>query len=171
MTSAHTSLARMWARSPADVVENAHICVNSGGFGGLFAAGEKKKPVKPATGTPSPKLNGQFLPSPSVSSLLVSHRRIKPRPLLICTVLPTCPGVECVPFRPLVPDDVFAPNYIWKGSYNYRGRKQPMTLSITSFNSTTGRVNVSLSNGNMELLLSGMFGGSLGCLHHAEWIF
>lgn len=34
-----------------------------------------------------------------------------------------------------------------------------MTLSITSFNSTTGRVNVSLSNGNMELLLSGMFGG------------
>uniref|UniRef100_A0A665TZ64 CUB and Sushi multiple domains 3a n=1 Tax=Echeneis naucrates TaxID=173247 RepID=A0A665TZ64_ECHNA len=55
-----------------------------------------------------------------------------------------------------VPDDVFAPNYIWKGSYNYRGRKQPMTLSITSFNSTTGRVNVTLSNGNMELLLSGM---------------
>lgn len=32
-----------------------------------------------------------------------------------------------------------------------------MTLSITSFNSTTGRVNVSLSNGNMELLLSGTF--------------
>lgn len=30
-----------------------------------------------------------------------------------------------------------------------------MTLSITSFNSTTGRVNVSLSNGNMDLLLSG----------------
>lgn len=57
----------------------------------------------------------------------------------------------------VVPDDVFAPNYIWKGSYNYRGRKQPMTLSITSFNSTTGRVNVSLSNGNMDLLLSGKF--------------
>lgn len=56
----------------------------------------------------------------------------------------------------VVPDDVFAPNYIWKGSYNYRGRKQPITLSITSFNSTTGRVNVTLSNGNMELLLSGM---------------
>uniref|UniRef100_A0AAX7UC68 CUB and Sushi multiple domains 3a n=1 Tax=Astatotilapia calliptera TaxID=8154 RepID=A0AAX7UC68_ASTCA len=55
-----------------------------------------------------------------------------------------------------IPDDVFAPNYIWKGSYNYRGRKQPITLSITSFNSTTGRVNVTLSNGNMELLLSGM---------------
>uniref|UniRef100_A0A3Q3J783 CUB and Sushi multiple domains 3a n=1 Tax=Monopterus albus TaxID=43700 RepID=A0A3Q3J783_MONAL len=59
-----------------------------------------------------------------------------------------------------IPDDVFAPNYIWKGSYNYRGRKQPMTLSITSFNSTTGRVNVTLSNGNMELLLSGIVSSS-----------
>ncbi|XP_038827831.1 CUB and sushi domain-containing protein 3-like [Salvelinus namaycush] len=56
-----------------------------------------------------------------------------------------------------VPDDVFAPNYIWKGSYNYKGRKQPMTLSITSFNSTTGRVNVTLTNSNMELLLSGVY--------------
>uniref|UniRef100_A0AAZ3NYA2 CUB and Sushi multiple domains 3a n=1 Tax=Oncorhynchus tshawytscha TaxID=74940 RepID=A0AAZ3NYA2_ONCTS len=55
------------------------------------------------------------------------------------------------------PDDVFAPNYIWKGSYNYKGRKQPMTLSITSFNTTTGRVNVSLTNSNMELLLSGVY--------------
>ncbi|KAG1971132.1 CUB and sushi domain-containing protein [Pimephales promelas] len=56
-----------------------------------------------------------------------------------------------------VPDDVFAPNYIWKGSYNYKGRKQPMTLSITSFNKTTGRVNVTLTSSNMELLLSGVY--------------
>ncbi|CAB1350806.1 unnamed protein product, partial [Coregonus sp. 'balchen'] len=56
-----------------------------------------------------------------------------------------------------VPDDVFAPNYVWKGSYNYKGRKQPMTLSITSFNATTGRVNVTLTNSNMELLLSGVY--------------
>lgn len=56
-----------------------------------------------------------------------------------------------------VPDDVFAPNYVWKGSYNYKGRKQPMTLSITSFNTTTGRVNVTLTSSNMELLLSGRF--------------
>ncbi|KAJ8267678.1 hypothetical protein COCON_G00128500 [Conger conger] len=56
-----------------------------------------------------------------------------------------------------VPDDVFAPNYIWKGSYNYKGRKQPMTLMITSFNATTGRVNVTLSNSNVELLLSGVY--------------
>uniref|UniRef100_A0A671WNK8 CUB and Sushi multiple domains 3 n=1 Tax=Sparus aurata TaxID=8175 RepID=A0A671WNK8_SPAAU len=92
------------------------VCKSDGTWTGkmpICRAGEKKKPVKPATGTPSPKLN--------------------------------------------VPDDVFAPNYIWKGSYNYRGRKQPMTLSITSFNSTTGRVNVSLSNSNMDLLLSGVY--------------
>ncbi|MBN3314648.1 CSMD3 protein, partial [Atractosteus spatula] len=56
-----------------------------------------------------------------------------------------------------VPDDVFAPNYIWKGSYNYKGKKQPMTLSITSFNTTTGRVNATLTNSNMELLLSGIY--------------
>uniref|UniRef100_A0A669CHK6 CUB and Sushi multiple domains 3 n=1 Tax=Oreochromis niloticus TaxID=8128 RepID=A0A669CHK6_ORENI len=67
--------------------------------------------------------------------------------------MPICRGR---PAQNKFPDDVFAPNYIWKGSYNYRGRKQPITLSITSFNSTTGRVNVTLSNGNMELLLSGM---------------
>ncbi|KPP79508.1 CUB and sushi domain-containing protein 3-like, partial [Scleropages formosus] len=56
-----------------------------------------------------------------------------------------------------VPDDVFAPNYIWKGSYNYKGRKQPMSLTITSFNRTTGRVNATLINRNMELLLSGVY--------------
>ncbi|KAG9345033.1 hypothetical protein JZ751_009574 [Albula glossodonta] len=53
-----------------------------------------------------------------------------------------------------VPDDVFTPDYIWKGSYEYRGRKHPMTLTVTSFNMTTGRVNVTLTNSHMELLLS-----------------
>uniref|UniRef100_A0A671WK77 CUB and Sushi multiple domains 3 n=1 Tax=Sparus aurata TaxID=8175 RepID=A0A671WK77_SPAAU len=71
--------------------------------------------------------------------------------------MPICRGKKKNPLFLKFPDDVFAPNYIWKGSYNYRGRKQPMTLSITSFNSTTGRVNVSLSNSNMDLLLSGRF--------------
>lgn len=54
-----------------------------------------------------------------------------------------------------VPDDVFAQNYIWKGSYNYKGKKQPMTLTITHFNASSGRVNATLTNSNMELLLSG----------------
>ncbi|XP_034615478.1 CUB and sushi domain-containing protein 3 [Trachemys scripta elegans] len=56
-----------------------------------------------------------------------------------------------------VPDDVFAQNYIWKGSYNYKGKKQPMTLTVTSFNASSGRVNATLTNSNMELLLSGVY--------------
>ncbi|KAM6972968.1 CUB and sushi domain-containing protein 3-like [Aplochiton taeniatus] len=94
------------------------VCKSDGTWTGkmpICRAGSKlsEKPLKPASGTPSPKLK--------------------------------------------VPDDVFAPNYVWKGSYDYRGKKQPMTLSITSFNSSSGRVNVTLSNSNMELLLSGVY--------------
>ncbi|KAF3691668.1 CUB and sushi domain-containing protein 3 CUB and sushi multiple domains protein 3 [Channa argus] len=56
-----------------------------------------------------------------------------------------------------VPDDVFAPDFIWKGSYDYKGHKQPMTLTVTSFNATTGKVNVTLTDSRMEFLLSGVF--------------
>lgn len=56
---------------------------------------------------------------------------------------------------PTVPDDVFAPDFIWKGSYDYKGQKQPMTLTVTSFNATTGKVNVTLRDSSMEFLLSG----------------
>lgn len=37
----------------------------------VCVAGEKKKPVKPVTGTPSPKLNGQFYYYLSYSSLFI----------------------------------------------------------------------------------------------------
>ncbi|KAM7420375.1 hypothetical protein PAMA_014883 [Pampus argenteus] len=56
-----------------------------------------------------------------------------------------------------VPDDVFAPDFIWKGSYDFKGQKQPMTLTVTSFNATTGKVNVTLTDSNMEFLLSGVY--------------
>ncbi|MCI4391222.1 hypothetical protein PGIGA_G00131640 [Pangasianodon gigas] len=59
-----------------------------------------------------------------------------------------------------VPDDVFAPAYVWKGSLEYKAAKQPVTLTITSFNATSGRVNVTLSNRNTELLLSGVYKSS-----------
>lgn len=58
-------------------------------------------------------------------------------------------------FFPEVPDDVFAPDFIWKGSYDYKGQKQPVTLTVTSFNATTGKVNVTLTDSSMEFLLSG----------------
>uniref|UniRef100_A0A4W5KS96 Uncharacterized protein n=1 Tax=Hucho hucho TaxID=62062 RepID=A0A4W5KS96_9TELE len=61
--------------------------------------------------------------------------------------------MSCIP----VPGDVFAPDFIWRGSYDYKGQKQPMTLTITSFNSSTGIVNVTLTDSNMEFLLSGVY--------------
>uniref|UniRef100_A0A8C6YAA3 CUB and Sushi multiple domains 3 n=1 Tax=Naja naja TaxID=35670 RepID=A0A8C6YAA3_NAJNA len=71
--------------------------------------------------------------------------------------IPFCEGNELLYFYFSVPDDVFAQNYIWKGSYNYKGKKQPMTLTITHFNASSGRVNATLTNSNMELLLSGLY--------------
>uniref|UniRef100_A0A3Q3KHT9 CUB and Sushi multiple domains 3a n=1 Tax=Monopterus albus TaxID=43700 RepID=A0A3Q3KHT9_MONAL len=56
-----------------------------------------------------------------------------------------------------VPDNVFAPDFIWKGSYDYKGQKQPMTLTVTSFNATMGKVNATLTDSSMEFLLSGVF--------------
>uniref|UniRef100_M4AIH9 CUB and Sushi multiple domains 3 n=1 Tax=Xiphophorus maculatus TaxID=8083 RepID=M4AIH9_XIPMA len=56
-----------------------------------------------------------------------------------------------------VPDDVFAPDFVWKGSYDYKGQKQPMSLTVTSFNVTTGKVNVTLTDSSTEFLLSGVY--------------
>ncbi|KAK7887169.1 hypothetical protein WMY93_026790 [Mugilogobius chulae] len=56
-----------------------------------------------------------------------------------------------------VPDDVFAPDFVWKGSYDYKGQKQPLTLTVTSFNTSTGKVNVTLSDSSVEFLLSGVY--------------
>ncbi|MEQ2179538.1 CUB and sushi domain-containing protein 3, partial [Goodea atripinnis] len=55
------------------------------------------------------------------------------------------------------PDDVFAPDFIWKGSYDYKGQKQPMSLTVTSFNASTGKVNVTLTDSSTEFLLSGVY--------------
>lgn len=58
-------------------------------------------------------------------------------------------------FSAEVPDDVFAPDFVWKGSSDYKGQKQPMSLTVTSFNATTGKVNVTLTDSSVEFLLSG----------------
>uniref|UniRef100_A0A8C5DPG5 CUB and sushi domain-containing protein 3-like n=1 Tax=Gouania willdenowi TaxID=441366 RepID=A0A8C5DPG5_GOUWI len=68
--------------------------------------------------------------------------------------VPVCRG-KCLAEVCRVPDDVFAPDFIWKGSFDYKGQKQPMTLTVTSFNATTGKVNVTLIDSSMEFLLSG----------------
>uniref|UniRef100_A0A3Q2Q9C4 CUB and Sushi multiple domains 3 n=1 Tax=Fundulus heteroclitus TaxID=8078 RepID=A0A3Q2Q9C4_FUNHE len=57
------------------------------------------------------------------------------------------------------PDDVFAPDFVWKGSYDYKGQKQPMSFTVTSFNASTGKVNVTLTDSSTEFLLSGIENG------------
>uniref|UniRef100_A0A673CRR4 CUB and Sushi multiple domains 3a n=1 Tax=Sphaeramia orbicularis TaxID=375764 RepID=A0A673CRR4_9TELE len=75
--------------------------------------------------------------------------------------VPVCRGIKFVRSshhtQTKFPDDVFAPDFVWKGSYDYKGQKQPMTLTVTSFNATTGKVNVTLTDSSMEFLLSGVY--------------
>ncbi|XP_048681763.2 CUB and sushi domain-containing protein 2 isoform X3 [Caretta caretta] len=57
-----------------------------------------------------------------------------------------------------VPTDVFAKNSLWKGSYEYMGKKQPAMLSVTSFDPTTSKVNATLiDHSGVELLVSGIY--------------
>lgn len=56
----------------------------------------------------------------------------------------------------LVPPDVFARNSLWKGSYEYMGKKQPAMLSVTSFDPATSKVNATLiDHSGVELQVSG----------------
>lgn len=54
-----------------------------------------------------------------------------------------------------VPADVFAPDFLWKGSYNYKGQKEPLTLTVSCFNTTSGQVNATVADSSVEFLLSG----------------
>ncbi|XP_072107222.1 CUB and sushi domain-containing protein 1a [Mobula birostris] len=57
-----------------------------------------------------------------------------------------------------VPPDVFARNSLWKGFYEYLGKKQPATLTVNYFNISSGRVNVTfIEHSSMELKLSGIY--------------
>ncbi|XP_051775015.1 CUB and sushi domain-containing protein 1 [Erpetoichthys calabaricus] len=57
-----------------------------------------------------------------------------------------------------VPADVFARNSLWKGSYEYLGKKQPAMLKITSFDAFSSRVNATLiDHSGVELKLGGIY--------------
>ncbi|MEE6484219.1 hypothetical protein FKM82_013795 [Ascaphus truei] len=57
-----------------------------------------------------------------------------------------------------VPADVFAKNSLWKGSYEYQGRKQPAMLTVTSFEAGNGKVNATLiDHSGVELQASGIY--------------
>lgn len=55
-----------------------------------------------------------------------------------------------------VPAGVFAKNSLWRGSYEYLGKKQPALLSITAFEPFSNRVNGTLiDHSGVELKLAG----------------
>uniref|UniRef100_A0A8C8AY99 CUB and Sushi multiple domains 2 n=1 Tax=Otus sunia TaxID=257818 RepID=A0A8C8AY99_9STRI len=73
---------------------------------------------------------------------------------------PICLGKinEGVVLLDTVPADVFARNSLWKGSYEYMGKKQPAMLSVTSFDPATSKVNATLiDHSGVELLVSGVY--------------
>uniref|UniRef100_A0AAX7V0K9 CUB and Sushi multiple domains 2 n=1 Tax=Astatotilapia calliptera TaxID=8154 RepID=A0AAX7V0K9_ASTCA len=71
---------------------------------------------------------------------------------------PLCAGINIVTFEiltaPVVPVGVFAKNSLWRGSYEYLGKKQPAMLSITAFEPFSNRVNGTLiDHSGVELKL------------------
>uniref|UniRef100_A0A4W6D789 CUB and Sushi multiple domains 2 n=1 Tax=Lates calcarifer TaxID=8187 RepID=A0A4W6D789_LATCA len=65
---------------------------------------------------------------------------------------PLCAGITHVP------GGVFAKNSLWRGSYEYLGKKQPAMLSITAFEPFSNRVNGTLiDHSGVELKLAGTY--------------
>uniref|UniRef100_A0A3P8W7T0 CUB and Sushi multiple domains 1 n=1 Tax=Cynoglossus semilaevis TaxID=244447 RepID=A0A3P8W7T0_CYNSE len=57
-----------------------------------------------------------------------------------------------------VPADVFSPNSDWSGFYEYLGKRQATTLTVTLFNATSGRVNITLlETSGVSIRLSGTY--------------
>ncbi|ROK35857.1 CUB and sushi domain-containing protein 1 [Anabarilius grahami] len=57
-----------------------------------------------------------------------------------------------------VPSGVFAKNSLWRGSYEYLGKKQPAMLSITAFEPISNRVNGTLmDHSGVQLNLAGTY--------------
>uniref|UniRef100_F6THN8 CUB and Sushi multiple domains 2 n=1 Tax=Ornithorhynchus anatinus TaxID=9258 RepID=F6THN8_ORNAN len=60
--------------------------------------------------------------------------------------------------RMSVPSDVFAKDSLWKGSYEYLGKKQPAMLRVTSFQPAASTVNATvMDRSGVELLVSGVY--------------
>ncbi|XP_019469127.2 CUB and sushi domain-containing protein 1 [Meleagris gallopavo] len=57
-----------------------------------------------------------------------------------------------------VPSDVFFVNSLWKGFYEYLGKRQPATLTIDWFNTTSSKVNATFTEASsLQLKLSGVY--------------
>ncbi|XP_025933967.1 CUB and sushi domain-containing protein 1 [Apteryx rowi] len=57
-----------------------------------------------------------------------------------------------------VPSDVFFINSLWKGFYEYLGKRQPATLTVDWFNTTSSKVNATfIEASNIQIKLSGVY--------------
>ena len=64
-------------------------------------------------------------------------------------------------FPPTVPSDVFFIHSVWKGYYEYLGKRQPATLTVDWFNATSSKVNATFTEASQgELKLTGRHPGS-----------
>lgn len=56
----------------------------------------------------------------------------------------------------IVPVDVFSPYSEWSGFYEYLGKRQVSNITVTAFNASSGRVNVTLlETSGVSIKLSG----------------
>ncbi|XP_075853394.1 CUB and sushi domain-containing protein 1 isoform X2 [Microcebus murinus] len=57
-----------------------------------------------------------------------------------------------------IPSDVFFVNSVWKGYYEYLGKRQPATLTVDWFNATSSKVNATFTEASpLELKLTGVY--------------
>uniref|UniRef100_A0A8C1UMN4 CUB and Sushi multiple domains 2 n=1 Tax=Cyprinus carpio TaxID=7962 RepID=A0A8C1UMN4_CYPCA len=71
---------------------------------------------------------------------------------------PLCARMYKILYKYLLPSGVFAKNSLWRGSYEYLGKKQPAMLSITAFEPFSNRVNGTLmDHSGVQLNLAGTY--------------
>ncbi|XP_036065193.1 CUB and sushi domain-containing protein 1 [Onychomys torridus] len=57
-----------------------------------------------------------------------------------------------------IPSDVFSINSVWKGYYEYLGKRQPATLTVDWFNATSSKVNATFTTSSqVQLELTGVY--------------
>nr|XP_042118808.1 CUB and sushi domain-containing protein 1 isoform X2 [Peromyscus maniculatus bairdii] len=57
-----------------------------------------------------------------------------------------------------IPSDVFSINSVWKGYYEYLGKRQPATLTVDWFNATSSKVNATFTaSSQVQLELTGVY--------------
>ncbi|XP_046324842.1 CUB and sushi domain-containing protein 2 isoform X5 [Marmota monax] len=83
-------------------------------------------------------------------------------PICLAEVRPSGRPINTAREPPLtqasVPGDVFAKNSLWKGAYEYQGKKQPAMLRVTGFQAANSKVNATMiDHSGVELHLAGYY--------------